>query len=188
MIEAATAAAPEAAPAPWSPELAAAAERLAPEAAAARIESLKADKGFYDALQRKDAAARLEWDALHRAATSQPPLPAPSIQAEADVKTQAEQRAIAATEEYLAFQQNKGWLQPDQADAVRAGVINAKEYEFHLSKFNELRNSRDPKDRVRESYDAQQRWARANGGMSLRVADPENLSPAAAERYWRTKR
>jgi hypothetical protein len=134
-----------AAPAPWSPELANAAATLSPEAAAARIESLKADKEFYAALNRSDAAARSEWDELHRSLTRPPPPASPNVASEADAATQAQERAASARKECVAeWRRNGAMITAQQEEEyVNRRVIAQAEWDRHRDTLESYTRNRE---------------------------------------------
>jgi hypothetical protein len=169
-------AAPAAAPAPWSAELAVTAATLQPEAAAARIESLKADKDFYAALQRKDGAAMEEWNALHKSLTAPPPPVTPKeIATEADIKAEEQQRTAAAWSESLAELRRNGaqFTAAQEQDILARRPISQQERDFHLNTIESYkRNPELGKKVLAKDPEHFTRYHLALQGIQLPVARP----------------
>jgi hypothetical protein len=136
-----------------------------PEAALAQIETLKADKDFYNKLKQQDPAAHAQWHGLHKAAY---PIP-PAVGSMDDVNNQAAQRNAEQMNTFIASMRARWPMTPEMEQEIRGGVIReefhkqAQEEKDRLIKDREFRRKLLDGDRA-----ANEHWGRTIAALSLR--------------------
>jgi hypothetical protein len=135
---------------------------LTPDEAKARIQTLTADKDFYNKLKQHDAASHREWAALHKAAYASDASPAGQ---EAARNAERMNSHVATLREVMPD------MTPGMEAEIRAGVATKFSHDWAVRQVRLMIEDRAFRHDllVEKKAEAREKWARINALAALRV-------------------